>query len=180
MQDYAKYRYIALFLINTLSAISAIVVGGLLIQALVSPSEIDTTGSLPITYGQPKINCRSDICINEKAEELHTLTVQMVENLLKDRIVMNSHLVTMSGSFFVIFSGVLVWNAVEIGIFLNKRQSLKDANLNANTTPVLYTAAANGDPETSLTSVSSTTTTNGDPEKVFDYCSSKIRKFNTM
>ena len=111
-------RYIALFLINTLSAISAIVVGGLLIQALVSPSEIDTTGSLPITYGQPKINCRSDICINEKAEELHTLTVQMVENLLNDQIVMNRHLVTMSGSFFVIFSAVLAWNAIEFGIFL--------------------------------------------------------------
>ena len=121
MQDYAKYRYIALFLINTLSAISAIVVGRLLIQALVSPSEIDTTGSLPIKYGQPKINCRSDICINEKAEELHTLTVQMVENLLKDRIAMNSHLVTMSGSFFVIFSAVLAWNAIEFGIFLNKQ-----------------------------------------------------------
>ena len=162
MQDYAKYRLIMLILINVLSAISTIVVGGLLIQALVSPSEIDTTGPLPNTVGQPKINCRSDICINEKAEELHTLTVQMVENLLKDRIVMNSHLVTMSGSFFVIFSAVLAWNTIEFGIFLNKRQNLKDAN----TTPVSYTTAANGEPETSITSVSSTTTTNGNQEKV--------------
>ena len=77
MQDYAKYRLIMLILINVLSAISTIVVGGLLIQALVSPSEIDTTGPLPNTVGQPKINCRADICINEKAEELHTLTVQV-------------------------------------------------------------------------------------------------------
>jgi hypothetical protein len=166
MQDYAKYRFIMLILINVLSAISTIVVGGLLIQALVSPSEIDTTGSLPITDGQPKINCRADICINEKAEELHTLTVQMVENLLNDQIVMNRHLVTMSGSFFVIFSGVLACNAIELGIFLNKRKNLKDANPTPQSTPVSYTTAANGDPETSITSVSSTTTTNGNQEKV--------------
>ena len=75
---------------------------------------------------------------------------------------MNSHLVTMSGSFFVIFSAVLAWNAIEFGIFLYKRQNLKDAN----TTPVSYTTAANGEPETSITSVSSTTTTNGEQEKV--------------
>ena len=65
--------------------------------------------------------------------------------MLKGRIVMNSLLVTMSGSFFVIFSAVLAWNAIEFGIFLNKRQNLKDAN--TNTTPVSSTPTANGDPE---------------------------------
>ena len=65
--------------------------------------------------------------------------------MLKGRIVMNSLLVTMSGSFFVIFSAFLAWNAIEFGIFLNKRQNLKDAN--TNTTPVSSTPTANGDPE---------------------------------
>ena len=67
----------------------------------------------------------SNTLLNEKKKSSHnqwTIT-KFVEGphlkirnlLLNDQIFMNSHLVTMFGSFFVIFSGVLAWNAIELG-----------------------------------------------------------------
>ena len=82
-----------LLLINALTAISWIVVGGLLIETLVSPSEIDTTGPLPET------------------EILHDLTVQAVKHMLQGRIDVESFLVKIA-SLCVITSAVLAWNAI--------------------------------------------------------------------
>ena len=121
MKNYAKYRIAMLFLVDILSAVFAIVVGGLLIQASVFPYEIETTETLA-TVGQPKISCgRADICIDEENENLNDLT-----EMLKGRIVMEKLFVTMSGSLLIVFFVVFAWNGVEIGLILKNKQNLNN------------------------------------------------------
>lgn len=148
MPDFAKYRLSLLFVINFLTAVFAIVMGGLLIQALVSPIDIQTTEPLP--------NCmstRADICIDEKAEELHDLTVQAVENILKGRIVMKKLLVVISAILSILFPVVLTWNAIEFGLILKNQRNLKDS---------FTSQPDNKNYETEDTSLSN----HGDPQKV--------------
>ena len=126
MKNYVKYRIAMLFLVDILSAVFAIVVGGLLIQASVFPYEIETTETLA-TVGQPKISCgRADICIDEGNERLNDMTVQAVEDMLKGRIAMEKLFVTMSGSLLIVFFVVLAWNGVEIGLILKNKQNLNN------------------------------------------------------
>ena len=127
MKYHANYRYIILFLVNAVFLVFAIVVGGLLIQASVFPYEIKTTEALA-TVGQPKISCggRSDICIDEENENLNDLYVREVEDMLKGRIVVEKRLVTMSASLLIVFSLVLAWNGIEIGLIWKNKQNLKN------------------------------------------------------
>ena len=125
MKNYAKYRLIALFFVDLMSAVFAIVVGGLLIQASVFPYEIKS--EVQATVGQPKISCgRADICIDEGNERLNDMTVQAVEDMLKGRIAMEKLFVTMSGSLLIVFFVVLAWNGVEIGLILKNKQNLNN------------------------------------------------------
>ena len=154
MSDFAKYRLSLLFVIDFLTAVFAIVMGGLLIQALVSPIEIQTSESLPNTE-IPSLNCsRADICINEKAEKQQDLTIQAVENLLKGRILVEKLLVIISSILSILFSVVLAWNAIEFGLILNNQRNLKDS----------FTSKPNNkNYETDETSLNA----HGDPEKVW-------------
>jgi hypothetical protein len=126
MKNYAKYRFAMLFLIDVLSAVFAIVVGGLLIQASVFPYKIENTEALA-TVGQPKISsARADMDIDEEYENLNDFYVQVVEDMLKGRLVMEKLLVTMSGSLLIVFFVVLAWNGVEIGLILKNKQNLNN------------------------------------------------------
>ena len=121
MKYHANYRYIILFLVNAVFFVFAIVVGGLLIQASVFPYEIKTT------VGQPQISCgRADICPDEENENLNNLYVQAIEDMLKGRIVIEKRLVTMSASLLIVFSLVLAWNGIEIGLIWKNKQNLKN------------------------------------------------------
>ena len=121
MKYHANYRYIILLLVNAVSIVFAIVVGGLLIQASVFPYEIKTT------VGQPKISCgRADICPDEENENLNNLYVQAIEDMLKGRIVIEKRLVTMSASLLIVFSLVLAWNGIEIGLIWKNKKNLKN------------------------------------------------------
>ena len=133
MKNHAKYRFIILILVDFLSFVFAIVVGGLLIQASVFPYEIKTTDELA-TVGQPKISCaRADICIDEENENLNDLAVQTVEDMmLKGRIIVEKLFVTMSASLLIVISVVLAWNGIEIGLIWKNQQNLKN-NRNLNT-----------------------------------------------
>ena len=170
MKNQANNRYIILLLVNVVSIVFAIVVGGLLIQASVFPDEIKTSDALA-TVGQPKISCgRADICIDEENENLNELTVQAVKDmLLKGRVVVEKRLVTMSASLLILFSLVLTWNGVEIGlIWKNKKNlknspnDLKDSHTDLKISPTTIetedeiceedepSPSANGDPEKGL------------------------------
>ena len=121
MKYHANYRYIILLLVNAVSIVFAIVVGGLLIQASVFPYEIKTT------VGQPKISCgRADICPDEENENLNDLYVRAVEDMIKGRIVVEKRLVTMSASLLIVFSLVLAWNGIEIGLIWKNKKNLKN------------------------------------------------------
>ena len=129
MKNHANHRHIILFLVNAVFFVFAIVVGGLLIQASVFPYEIKTTEALA-TVGQPKISSgRGDISIDEENENLNDLTVQAVEDMLKGRIVVEKRLVTMSASLLIVFSLVLAWNGIEIGLIWKNKQNLKNKRI---------------------------------------------------
>ena len=126
MKNHTKYRYITLYIVDILSTLFAIVVGGLLIHASVFPYEIEPTEALA-TVGQPKISsARGDMDIDEENENLNDLTVQAVKNMLKGRIVVEKRLVTMSASLLIVFSLVLAWNGIEIGLIWKNKQNLKN------------------------------------------------------
>ena len=137
MENYAKYRFGMLFLIDVLSAVFAIVLGVLLIQASVFSYEIETTEAL--TVGQPKISSlRADMDINEEFETMHDFYVRAVEDkLLKGRLVVEKRLVTMSAtsaSLLIVFFVVLAWNGVEIGLILKNKRNLNNTR-NMNDSP---------------------------------------------
>ena len=116
MKNQANNRYIILLLVNIVSIVFAIVVGGLLIHASVFPDEIKTSDALA-TVGQPKISsARGDMDIDEKDENLNDFVQAVKDMLLKSRIVVEKRLATMSASLLIVFSLVLAWNGVEIGL----------------------------------------------------------------
>ena len=126
MKYHANHRHIILFLVNAVFFVFAIVVGGLLIHASVFPYEIEPTEALA-TVGQPKISsARGDMDIDEENENLNDLTVQAVEDMLKDRIVVEKGLVTTSASLLIVFSLVLAWNGIEIGLIWKNKKNLKN------------------------------------------------------
>ena len=171
MKNHTKYRYNTLIIVDILSAIFAIVVGGLLIHALVFPYEIKTTDALA-TVGQPKISsARGDMDIDEKNENLKDMTVQavqMIEDMIKDRIVVEKRFVTMSASLLIVLSLVLTWNGIEIGLIwkykknLKNKRNLKDSPTDLKNSPTAIetedeiceedepSPSAKGDPETGL------------------------------
>ena len=159
MKNHTKYRYITLYIVDILSTLFAIVVGGLLIHASVFPYEIEPTEALA-TVGQPKISsARGDMDIDEENENLNDLTVQAVKNMLKGRIVVEKRLVTMSASLLIVFSLVLAWNGIEIGLIWKNKQNLKDSPTDLKDSPTAIetedeiceedepSPSAKGDPE---------------------------------
>ena len=127
MKNQANNRYIILLLVNVVSIVFAIVVGGLLIHASVFPYEIKTTDALA-TVGQPKISsARGDMDIDEKDENLKDFVQAVKDMLLKGRVVVEKRLVTMSASLLIVFSLVLTWNGVEIGLIWKNKKNLKNS-----------------------------------------------------
>ena len=165
MKNHTKYRYNTLFIVDILSAIFAIVVGGLLIHALVFPYEIKTTDALA-TVGQLKISsARGDMDIDEKNENLKDF-VQLVEDKLKGQIVVEKRLVTMSACLLIVLPLIFAWNAIEIGLILKNKKNLKnkrnDSPTDLKNSPTAIetedeiceedepSPSANGDPEKGL------------------------------
>ena len=167
MKNYAKYRFVMLVLVDVLSAVFAIVVGGLLIQASVFPYEIKTTEALA-TVGQPKISsARADMDIDEENENLNYLIVQTVEDMLKGRIVLEKLLVTMSGSLLIVLSVVLAWNGVEIGLILkNKRNLNNKRNMKDSPTDLKDSPTAIETEDEICEEDEPSPSAKGDPEKV--------------
>ena len=162
MKNHTKYRYNTLFIVDILSAIFAIVVGGLLIHASVFPYEIKTTDALA-TVGQPKISsARGDMDIDEKDENLKDFVQAVKDMLLKSRIVVEKRLATMSASLLIVFSLVLAWNGVEIGLIwknLKNKRNLTPTDLK-NSPTAIETEDENCEEDEPSPSAK------GDPEKV--------------
>ena len=167
MKNHAKYRYKILFMVDVLSFVFAIVLGGLLIQGSVFPYEIKTTEALA-TVGQPKISsARADMDIDEENENLNYLIVQTVEDMLKGRIVLEKLLVTMSGSLLIVLSVVLAWNGVEIGLILkNKRNLNNKRNMKDSPTDLKDSPTAIETEDEICEEDEPSPSAKGDPEKV--------------
>ena len=162
MKNQANNRYIILLLVNVVSIVFAIVVGGLLIHASVFPDEIKTSDALA-TVGQPKISsARGDMDIDEKDENLKDFVQAVKDMLLKSRIVVEKRLATMSASLLIVFSLVLAWNGVEIGLIwknLKNKRNLIPTDLK-NSPTAIETEDENCEEDEPSPSAK------GDPEKV--------------
>ena len=162
MKNQANNRYIILLLVNVVSIVFAIVVGGLLIHASVFPDEIKTSDALA-TVGQPKISsARGDMDIDEKDENLKDFVQAVKDMLLNSRIVVEKRLATMSASLLIVFSLVLTWNGVEIGLIwknLKNKRNLTPTDLK-NSPTAIETEDENCEEDEPSPSAK------GDPEKV--------------
>ena len=162
MKNQANNRYIILLLVNVVSIVFAIVVGGLLIHASVFPDEIKTSDALA-TVGQPKISsARGDMDIDEKDENLKDFVQAVKDMLLKSRIVVEKRLATMSASLLIVFSLVLAWNGVEIRLIwknLKNKRNLTPTDLK-NSPTAIETEDENCEEDEPSPSAK------GDPEKV--------------
>ena len=165
MKNQANNRYIILLLVNVVSIVFAIVVGGLLIHASVFPDEIKTSDALA-TVGQPKISsARGDMDIDEKDENLKDFVQAVKDMLLKSRIVVEKRLATMSASLLIVFSMVLAWNGVEIGLIWKNKKNLKNKR-NLTPTDLKNSPTAIETEDENCEEDEPSPSAKGDPEKV--------------